>query len=320
MARRRSDETWLWITNEVLPIVAMLMTTCLDMSTLTIVKAAMNGGLGSIVYVVYHNFFAILIFLPFFIVHVCRNVDRPRLTFHILFRFFILGLLGICLFQVLLYVGVSYSTPTMASAISNTSPAITFVLAVIFRMEKLEMQSPSSAAKLLGTIMAVSGAMVFTFYQGLEIFTTHDSHNLLHSSQPSNWEFGGLIIFLAAISGCIWSILQSATAKEFPDQFSILFFICLFGTLQCIAISPFLEPNPNAWVVQPGIGMIAIIFGVSHVNYTKLVSIVSCSLIDMLYLKAVFSIVFRISALTWCLEKKGPVFVAVFSPLSIVIG
>ncbi|KAM0057467.1 putative EamA domain-containing protein [Helianthus debilis subsp. tardiflorus] len=34
----------------------------------------------------------------------------------------------------------------------------------------------------------------------------------------------------------------------------------------------------------------------------------------------VYSVGIRISILTWCLEKKGPVYVAMFSPLSIVIA
>ncbi|KAK9052420.1 hypothetical protein SSX86_029049 [Deinandra increscens subsp. villosa] len=289
----RSDETWSW-RNEVLPFAAMLTITCLDMSGLTIIKAAMNAGLASNVFVVYHNALGTLILLPFFILHICRNTGRPRLTFHILFRFFILGLLGICLFEVLLYIGVSYSSPTMASAISNLSPAITFMAAAIFRMEKIDMRSRSSVAKLSGTIIAISGAMVFTFYQGPQLFVTIHSPLLL--SQPSNWVFGGLIIFIGGSSGCIWQVLQSATTKEFPDQFTVVFFFCLFGTIQCIALSPFLEPNPSAWVVESGIGMIAIVFG------------------------AAYSVVFRVSALTWCLEKKGPVFVAMFSPLNIVVA
>ncbi|MFS8017361.1 putative EamA domain-containing protein [Helianthus anomalus] len=39
----------------------------------------------------------------------------------------------ICLFQVLSYQGIYYSSPTMASAISNLSPGNTFLFAVAFR-------------------------------------------------------------------------------------------------------------------------------------------------------------------------------------------
>lgn len=38
-------------------------------------------------------------------------------------------------------------------------------------MEKIHI-NPSSVAKVLGTIIAISGAMVFTFYEGPQLFVT----------------------------------------------------------------------------------------------------------------------------------------------------
>ncbi|MFS8032077.1 putative EamA domain-containing protein [Helianthus anomalus] len=298
MATERS-ERWSWV-DDVVPFAVMLMITCLDMSMLTVVKAAMNGGLGSIAYVVYHNSLGTFILFPILLFRMLRSVERPPLTFPILFRFFILGLLGLCLFQVLVYVGISYTSPTLSSAITNLIPGNTFLFAIIFRMEKIDIRSSSSVAKLLGTMMAISGAMVFTLYQGPEIFVTNLSSNspddLRLLSQPSSWVFGGLIIFIATIFRSLWNVLQSATAREYPDQNTIVFYYCLFGTIQCIALSPFLEPNPSAWAIRPGVAMTAIVLG------------------------AIYSTAFHSTAQTWCLKKKGPVFVAMFSPLSIVIG
>ncbi|KAK1438847.1 hypothetical protein QVD17_04659 [Tagetes erecta] len=205
-----STDSWSW-KDDVLPFVAMLMKTCLDMAMLTVVKAAMNDGMGTIVYIIYHNALGTLILLPLFILHIIRAVDRPPLTFRILFRLFILGLLGVCLFEILVFVGVDYSSPTMASAISNLSPGITFLIAVIFRMEKMDTRSSSSVAKLLGTLIAISGAMLFTFYQGPEIFhiiQPRDSPNELCLSQQLKWKLGGLIIVSGGIFGCIWNVLQ----------------------------------------------------------------------------------------------------------------
>ncbi|KAF5755103.1 putative EamA domain-containing protein [Helianthus annuus] len=289
---------WSWM-EDVLPFVAMLMLTCLDMVVLTVVKAAMNDGMGSIAYVVYHNTLGTLILLPFFIIHMIRKVDRPPLTLRILFKFFILGLLRICLFEILAYIGVSYSSPTMASAIGNLAPGFTFLIAVFFRMEKIDIKSSSTIAKLLGTILEISGAMVFIFYDGpliLRMTSNLNSHNRLLLSQETKWVFGGLIITAGAIFGCIWAVLQTKASREYMDQQTIVFFYCLFGTIQCIAVSPFLEQNQNAWVLHPGIRVTAVVLG------------------------AVCSTVVHINVVIWCLRKKGPVFVVMFSPLSIVIA
>ncbi|KAI3503413.1 hypothetical protein L1887_31854 [Cichorium endivia] len=231
--------------------------------------------------------------------HIFRMVERPPLTFHILFRFFILGLLGMCLFQILLYIGIGYSSPTLASAIGNLTPGNTFLLAVAFRMEKIDIRSSKNQAKIFGTIIAISGAMLFTFYKGPELFHTissSDSHNGVLLSQESNWIVGGLILVVNGIFGSFWNVLQSATSREYPDQLTIVFFYCLFGTIQCIALSLFLVQNPSDWALQPGIAMVAVVSG------------------------ALYFTVIRSIIVTWCLKKKGPVFVAMFSPLLIVIA
>ncbi|KAI3665942.1 hypothetical protein L6452_44577 [Arctium lappa] len=220
-----TSNTWLWM-EDVLPFVVMMMITCLDISVLTIVKAAMNEGMDNIFYIVYHNALGTLIILPFFIVHIFRNGSLPSLSFHLLSRFFILGLLGI-FFQVLLYAAVNYSSPTMASAILNLTPVITFLIAVIFRMEKVDIRSSSSRAKLIGTVIAISGATVFTLCQGPEIFKIILSPkipNQLLLSQPSNWVFGGLILVIAGIFISTWHVLQKcwSPSARFPSSLQIL--------------------------------------------------------------------------------------------------
>ncbi|MBA0581811.1 hypothetical protein Gorai_023980, partial [Gossypium raimondii] len=46
-------------------------------------------------------------------------------------RLFLLGLIGF-LAQICAYKGIAYSSPTLASAMSNLGPAFTFILAVLF--------------------------------------------------------------------------------------------------------------------------------------------------------------------------------------------
>ncbi|KAJ0812843.1 putative EamA domain-containing protein [Helianthus annuus] len=272
----------------------MLMLTCVDMAVLTIVKEAMNDGMSSFVYVVYHNTLGTFVLLPLFIIHIIRKLDRPPLTLRILFRLFVLGLTGVCLAQVLWNAGIDHVSPTMAIAISNLGPGITFLNAVFFRLEKLD-TTISSVAKLLGTMISILGAMVFTLYQGPRMFHIN-SPNQLFLSQPSEWIYGSLIILISLIFGCIWVVLQAATTIEYPDQQTIVFFFNLFGTIQCIALSPFVEQNRSAWVLRPETGVTAVVLG------------------------AVYTIAVRCSVFTWCLRKKGPIFVAMFSPLSIVIA
>ncbi|GKF84279.1 EamA domain, WAT1-related protein, partial [Tanacetum coccineum] len=78
-------------------------------------------------------------------------------------------------------------------------------------MEKIDIRNPCSLAKLFGTIVAISGAMVFTLYQGPEIFhmiPSPDSPNQLLFSRPSDWVIGGLILVIGGIIAALWNVLQ----------------------------------------------------------------------------------------------------------------
>ncbi|KAI5410497.1 hypothetical protein KIW84_055852 [Lathyrus oleraceus] len=75
-----------------------------------------------------------------------RVVPVP-LSFSIICKSLLLGAIE-CGSQILGYISINYSSPTLASAIGNLVPAFTFMLAVTFRMEKLAIKSRSSNAKV----------------------------------------------------------------------------------------------------------------------------------------------------------------------------
>jgi len=161
------------------------------------------------------------------------------------------------------------------------------------RRHERELGSPPA------TIVAITGAFVMTLYRGPPVLKltspSISPHNLL-LSQESNWVIGGLFLAITCICSAAWNIFQTATVKEFPDQTTVVFFFCLFGTIQCAIFSLIVERNSSAWALHTSIEIIAIVFA------------------------AIFGSVFRVSIITWCLRKKGPLYVAMFKPLSMVIA
>ncbi|KAA8548061.1 hypothetical protein F0562_004678 [Nyssa sinensis] len=111
------------------------------------------------------------------------------------------------------YVGINYSSPVLAAALGNLTPIFTFLLAIIFRMEKIDIRSSSSIAKSVGTIVAVSGAFTVTLYKGPPIVfeTTRSSlpHHQLLLSLQSKWVLGGFFLALSFLFNATWSILQA---------------------------------------------------------------------------------------------------------------
>ncbi|KAK4257101.1 hypothetical protein QN277_006733 [Acacia crassicarpa] len=286
----------LWV--ESIPFVAMVMLECLDVGLTTLSKAAMSRGMSHFVFVVYSNALASAILLPSSFIFTRKN--RPPLSLSLLCKFFLLSLVGITVMQNCVFTGINYSSPTLGSAMSNLIPAFTFVLAVIFRMEKLEIRSTKSQMKILGTVVSIAGALVVTLYKGASIgkppsdSPENPSQSLLE--QTNNWVIGGLFLATACLSLAVWSISQAAILRGYPSELTIVAFYCLFGTIQCSILSLIVVRDPNAWTLKPDIELISIIYS------------------------AIFGSVVTFSVLTWCIHKKGPVFVAMFKPVGIAIA
>lgn len=63
----------------------------------------------------------------------CRN-RRPSLSFPLLVKVFVLAMFGITIHQNVYYLGLDYTSPTVASALSNVIPALTFIVTAILRL------------------------------------------------------------------------------------------------------------------------------------------------------------------------------------------
>ncbi|KAH7528501.1 WAT1-related protein At3g28050 [Ziziphus jujuba] len=290
-----------------LPFAVMVVVQCLDVGLTTLSKAAMSRGMSHYVFVVYANALASLILFPSsFIIERKR---RPPLTFSILCKFFLLSLVGITMMQNCAFTGVNYSSPTLASAMTNLVPAFTFSLAVIFRMEKLDLKSSRSQMKLMGTLLSISGAMVVTLYKGPPILKTLQVpstekfsaskpffFSTMLKTTPSNWVIGSLFLAISSLSYAISNTAQAAILKEYPSQITMVSFFCFFGAIQCATLSLFAERDPNAWILKPDIELICILYS------------------------AICGCVGMFTAISWCIKMKGPVFVSMFTPLEIAIA
>ncbi|XP_070680970.1 WAT1-related protein At2g39510-like isoform X2 [Malus domestica] len=127
-------------------------------------KFALNHGMSPHVLVVYRHAVATVFIAPFAVVF-DRKV-RPKMTLSIFIKIVLLGLLEPVIDQNLFYTGMKLTTATFASAMCNVLPAFAFIMAWIFRLEKINLRSLHSLAKILGTIVTVGGAMLMTLING----------------------------------------------------------------------------------------------------------------------------------------------------------
>lgn len=283
---------------EVLPFTAMVAMECINVGLNTLYKAATNKGMSNHVFVVYSYGVAAILLLPspFF---TTRSRILPPLNRSILAKIFLLGVIG-CTSQIMGYTGINYSSPTLASAISNLVPAFTFILAVIFRMEKIQLKRSSTRAKVLGTVVSIAGAFVVTLYKGPKILApTTSTPNFLHQplgSSQSNWMLGGLFLTTEYFLVPMWYIVQTWIMKEYPAEVTVVFFYNLCVSILAGIVGFFSEPDSNKWIIKPDIALASILCS----------GILGSSLNNTIH--------------TWALRVKGPVYVAMFKPLSIAIA
>ncbi|CAA7032067.1 unnamed protein product [Microthlaspi erraticum] len=246
----------------------------------TLFKAATSKGLNSYAFLGYSYLLASLLLLPFpFFSY--RSRSLPPLSFSIL-----------C---------VKYSNPTLASAIGNITPALTFILAVIFRMEKVTFKEKSSVAKVMGTVLSLVGALVVVLYHGPRVFVASSPPYLNFrspalSSSNSDWIIGGCLLTIKDIFVSVSFILQAHVMTEYPAPFTVSFFYSLCVSILTLLTGLVIEKNnPSIWIIRFDITLISIVsMGIfTPVNYV---------------------------IHSWTARYKGPLYLAIFKPLSILIA
>uniref|UniRef100_A0A803NL65 WAT1-related protein n=1 Tax=Cannabis sativa TaxID=3483 RepID=A0A803NL65_CANSA len=198
------------------------------------------------------------------------------------------------------YLGMKYTSASYTSAIMNAVPSVTFLIAVVFRIERIRIKEIRSQAKVIGTIVSFSGALLMTLYKGpvVDLFwtrtTAHQSTDLTHSSDK-NWVLGTIFILIGCVAWSCFYVLQSITVKKYPAELSLSTLICLSGALQSTALALVVEHHPSAWAVGWDSRLLAPL-------YTGIVS---------------SGITYYVQGLV--MKTRGPVFVTAFNPLCMVI-
>ncbi|PPS06153.1 hypothetical protein GOBAR_AA14512 [Gossypium barbadense] len=263
-------------------------------------KTALNLGMSNYVLVVYRHAIATLVMAPF-AAFLDKKV-RPKMTMRIFIQIMVLGLLEPVIDQNLYFLGMKYTTATFATAMYNILPAITFVMAWIFRLEKVKLRSIRSHGKIIGTLATVAGAMVMTLMKGpvLELFWTKGRNN--HEAASKNGTDlhdcikGGVLITIGCFSYACFVILQAITLETYPADLSLTVWICLLGTLEGTIAALIMEKgNAAIWAIKWDTKLLT-------AAYTGIV----CS-----------GLAYYIQGMI--MRHRGPVFVTAFSPLCMVI-
>ncbi|CAL5088259.1 unnamed protein product [Urochloa decumbens] len=280
------------------PCAAMVVTQCIYAAMALWSKAVFSGGMSPLVFVVYRQAVATVVLVPIVVVANRKKMKEMVSLGVVGFSLvFVASLVGATVNQCLYYQGVNLGSSSMATAMTNLIPAITFVMAASVGLEKVEVRRPRSLAKIFGTAVCVSGAMSMAFFKGPKLLG--DLHALLLHSPAgggiSRWVVGAL--FLIGSSSCwsLWLILQVPICKSYVDPLSLSAWMCLLSTLQSALLVSFLQPDPAAWRI--------------HSLFE-----ISCCLFS-----GVFGSGVTFYLQSWSISVRGPLYSAMFNPLNTVL-
>uniref|UniRef100_A0A0D9WI48 WAT1-related protein n=1 Tax=Leersia perrieri TaxID=77586 RepID=A0A0D9WI48_9ORYZ len=271
-----------------------------------ITKVSLNHGMSHYVLVVYRHAFATISIAPFALI--LERKVRPKMTWSVFFQIFVLALLGPVIDQNFYYAGLKFTGPTFACAMSNILPAMTFVMAVVFRMEKLDLKKVRCQAKIAGTLVTVAGAMLMTLYKGplMEMAWSHHAGASAAAESPAGaeihnsgreWFMGSVFVIVATLAWASLFILQTHTIKQYSAQLSLTTLICFVGTIQAVVVTFVMERRPSSAVWAIGFDM-----NLLAAAYAGIVT---------------SSIAYYVQGLV--IERTGPVFASAFSPLMMII-
>ncbi|KAL4332983.1 hypothetical protein GQ457_07G013300 [Hibiscus cannabinus] len=206
----------------------------------------------------------------------------------------------------------SFASASSIAAISNLAPVVIFILAMFLRedrhdslnesktmMETFTLYTWPISAKVIGTIISISGAMITTFYSGLS-FHIPTGIDLL--PEPHTLQFraerlilGAALAFGSVICFSLLLIIQTKlTATHVYPVFSTSWLMCSSSSVFYVASAMIRETDWSAWRLHANMSLTTIIF------------------------TGIFGFGAVVVIVTWCTRARGPAFVSSFTPLSLI--
>ncbi|XP_049936119.1 WAT1-related protein At1g09380-like [Nymphaea colorata] len=314
------------------PAMAMAFIQLNNAVAIILSKMATDSGMSQFVMVTYRHAVATLVIAP--LAFFMERKKCPRLTFPIICHIFLAGLIGLMASQNLYVAGTTYTSPAFACSFINLNPAVTHLINIIFRKEKVKLRSGKEREKLLGISACIGGAAFMIFFRGILLKPCARHVAILNSklqehSSNGNWLLGSAFLFGFCISCSSLSMLQRKINKEYPAPYCSCFLMFMSATLQSAIVAYVVErSNLSAWVLSWELNLFTVTYSVQpHYLSVKTVQLSQpFQLVDLAHQgeeyncfiacnQGLVTILFGFCLMRWCTSKRGYSFAPLFSPL-----
>ncbi|KAJ0111670.1 hypothetical protein Patl1_00726 [Pistacia atlantica] len=216
------------------PIITMVAVNFGFAAVNVLLKKILDQGTNHLVIVAYRQLISAIFLAP--IAYFVEREIRPKPYFTDLMsavfqrssRYF-----RVTLAQYFLLLGLKYTSATFSCAFINMVPVITFLLALPFGLEKVNLKSLAGGCKVFGTLVCFGGVILLILYKGKPLINQH------HLTKHGDMTFS---TSKTESSGHCTAILSS------------------FGAIQSAILCLIMEKNLSGWILQGKLEIASIIY------------------------------------------------------------
>ncbi|KAL6840900.1 hypothetical protein ACP4OV_029426 [Aristida adscensionis] len=286
--------------SDVLTICGLFAVQCIFALYMMFLDGLLAAGVPSLFIIVVACAASSVVVLPFAIALERKNwpkVWSPMLVLQLVF----ISLGGVSIYQVFMMLGVERTSPAIASAMPNLGPGLIFIVAACLRFERFEWKCKYTRAKILGTLVCLSGAMCLSFLKNPTPSAPPKSipgdEELSDTNGKRVWILGCFYLLTGVTIFACNTVMQAAALKRFPAPLSMCSITAMMGSIFSAIIQVLMEGKLDAGTTDN----IAMIIG--EIVLVGGVVIGLCT-------------TFQVSSI----GRKGPVLVSMFSPFQTVFS
>ncbi|KAM0881517.1 hypothetical protein ACQ4PT_032893 [Festuca glaucescens] len=309
--------------------VGMVLVQVFTVVTMLMSKVALNAGMHPLVLLVYRNLVAAVVVAPLAVAFeryaigcedfalVAASVHIPtdlwkRLNLAVLGWIFINATFGVLLAMGLYYCGLRATSAAYAVNFLNLIPVATFLIAVVFRAERLSLACWPGRTKLLGAAAGVAGTMVISLCKGTHLLLPHLRSPAYHGGNRlavvhgnyRDMAVGTLFLVGSCVSYALWFVVQARVAVVFPSRYWTTTLTCAAGSVQSAIAAAVV-------VALTGTGASGgLTSGAWRLRWNMQLATVVYS--------GVFNTGVTFVLVSWAVARRGPVYPPMFNSLSLV--
>lgn len=131
------------------------------------------------------------------------------------------------------------------------------------------MKSKSGIAKVLGSIVCISGALLLALYRGMPLINPQSQFiaNRSTSEPPAvkleKWIIGSILLTAGCLLWSSWFIIQAKISKTYPCQYSSTAILSLFAAIQSAILTLVIKGNNASWILKGKLEILSVIYSVS---------------------------------------------------------